>query len=148
MAQNLKVGHFLESSVPFLRFLHPFCKVGKVDFLQIFLSDLSNCFSLGLLCHIFVCFKSIDAAVVITRDLCVTAERNTCKKLTFQTLQNGRRNLTKRKEALFLGLGAFFLLPKPFSENSRTADSKTIPFLSFQPFLAEKMALEVKKNAI
>ena len=31
----------------------------------------------------------------------------------------------------------FFLLPKPFSENSRTADSKTIPFLSFQPFLAE-----------
>ena len=35
----------------------------------------------------------------------------------------------------------------PFSENSCTADSKTIPFLSFQPFLAEKMALEVKKNA-
>ena len=39
----------------------------------------------------------------------------------------------------------FFLLLKPFSANSRTADSKTIPFLSFQPFLAEKMALEVKK---
>ena len=38
-----------------------------------------------------------------------------------------------------------FLIPKPFSGNSRTADSKTIPFLSFQPFLAEKMALEVKK---
>ena len=39
----------------------------------------------------------------------------------------------------------FFLLPKSFSENSRTADSKTIPFLSFQPFLTEEMALEVKK---
>ena len=39
----------------------------------------------------------------------------------------------------------FFSLPKPFSENSRTADSKNVPFLSFRPFLAEKMALEVKK---
>ena len=39
----------------------------------------------------------------------------------------------------------FFLLPKPFSENSRTEDSKNVRFLRFQPFLAEKMALEVKK---
>ena len=39
----------------------------------------------------------------------------------------------------------FFLLPKPFSENLRTADSKNVRFLRFQPFLAEKMALEVKK---
>ena len=38
-----------------------------------------------------------------------------------------------------------FLIPKPFSGNSRTADSKTITLLSFQPFLAKKMALEVKK---
>ena len=42
------------------------------------------------------------------------SERNTCKKSTFQTLQNGRRNLTKWEEAMFLGLGAqiirFFLL--------------------------------------
>ena len=39
----------------------------------------------------------------------------------------------------------FFLLPKPFSENSHTGDSKNVRFLRFQPFLAEKMALEVKK---
>ena len=39
----------------------------------------------------------------------------------------------------------FFLHPKPFSENSRTGDSKNVRFLRFQPFLAEKMALEVKK---
>ena len=39
----------------------------------------------------------------------------------------------------------FFLLPKTFSENSRTADSKNVRFLRFQPFWAEKMALEVKK---
>ena len=39
----------------------------------------------------------------------------------------------------------FFSLLKPFSENSRMADSKNVPFLSFRPFLAEKMALEVKK---
>ena len=39
----------------------------------------------------------------------------------------------------------FFLLPKPFSENSRSEDSKNVRFLRFQPFLAEKMALEVKK---
>ena len=44
------------------------------------------------------------------------------------TSQNGRRNLPKWEEALFQGLVPgrinFFLLPKPFSENSRTADSK------------------------
>ena len=40
----------------------------------------------------------------------------------------------------------FFLLPKPFSENSRTADSKNVRFLSFGPFLAEKMAVEVEKE--
>ena len=39
----------------------------------------------------------------------------------------------------------FFLHPKPFSENSRTGDSKNVQFLCFQPFLAKKMALEVKK---
>ena len=39
----------------------------------------------------------------------------------------------------------FFLLPKPFSENSHTGDSKNVRFLRFQPFLAEKMALKVKK---
>ena len=39
----------------------------------------------------------------------------------------------------------FFLHPKPFSENSRTGDSKNVQFLRFQPFLAKKMALEVKK---
>ena len=39
----------------------------------------------------------------------------------------------------------FFLHPKPFSENSRTGDSKNVWFLRFQPFLAKKMALEVKK---
>ena len=39
----------------------------------------------------------------------------------------------------------FFLLLKPFSENSCTGDSKNVRFLRFQPFLAEKMALEVKK---
>ena len=39
----------------------------------------------------------------------------------------------------------FFLHPKPFSENSRTGDSKNVRFLRFQPFLAKKMALEVKK---
>ena len=39
----------------------------------------------------------------------------------------------------------FFILPKTFSENSRTADYKTIPFQSFQPFLAEKMAPVVEK---
>ena len=39
----------------------------------------------------------------------------------------------------------FFLHPKPFSENSRTGDSKNVQFLRFQPFLAEKMAFEVKK---
>ena len=39
----------------------------------------------------------------------------------------------------------FFLFPKPFSENSRTGDSKNVQFFSLEPFLAEKMALEVKK---
>ena len=39
----------------------------------------------------------------------------------------------------------FFLLPKPFSENSRTADSKNVRFLSFGPFSVEKMAVEVEK---
>ena len=34
------------------------------------------------------------------------SERKTCQKLTFQTLQNGRRNLTKCEEALFLVLGS------------------------------------------
>ena len=39
----------------------------------------------------------------------------------------------------------FFLLPKPFSENLRTADSKNVRFLRFQPFLAEKLAVKEKK---
>ena len=39
----------------------------------------------------------------------------------------------------------FFLLPKPFPENSRTEDSKNVPFLSFCPFLAEKLAVKEKK---
>ena len=39
----------------------------------------------------------------------------------------------------------FFLLPKPFFENSHTGDSKNVRFLRVQPFLAEKIALEVKK---
>ena len=39
----------------------------------------------------------------------------------------------------------FFLLPKPFSENSRTEDSKNVRFLRFQPFLAKKRAVKVKK---
>ena len=30
-------------------------------------------------------------------------------------------------------------------ENSRTADSKNVPFLSFQSFLAEKLAVKEKK---
>ena len=53
------------------------------------------------------------------------------------------------EEALFLGLAAsevnFFLLPKPYSENSRTADLKNLRFLSLGPFLAEKMAVKDKK---
>ena len=39
----------------------------------------------------------------------------------------------------------FFLLPKPFSENSHTGDSKSVRFLRFQPFMAEKTALKEKK---
>ena len=77
------------------------------------------------------------------------SERNTSEKSTFQTSPNWRANLPRLEGVLFQGVGAwriiFFLLPKPFSENLRMADSKNVPFLSFGPFLAEKMALKVKK---
>ena len=39
----------------------------------------------------------------------------------------------------------FFLLPKPFSENSHTEDSKNVRFFSLEPFLAEKLAAKEKK---
>ena len=39
----------------------------------------------------------------------------------------------------------FFLLPKPFSENSHTGDSKNVRFFSLEPFLAEKTAVKEKK---
>ena len=39
----------------------------------------------------------------------------------------------------------FFLLPKPFSENSHTGDSKNVQFFSLEPFLAEKTAVKEKK---
>ena len=77
------------------------------------------------------------------------SKRNTSEKSTLQTSPNWRANLPRLEGALFQGLVAwriiFFLLPKPFSENSHTGDSKNVRFLRFQPFLAEKMALEVKK---
>ena len=39
----------------------------------------------------------------------------------------------------------FFLLPKPFSENSHTEGSKNVRFFSLEPFLAEKLAVKEKK---
>ena len=77
------------------------------------------------------------------------SERNTSEKSTFSNLpkvegeppQIGGSTVSRSR-----GLeNNFFLHPKPFSENSRTGDSKNVRFLRFQPFLAKKMALEVKK---
>ena len=39
----------------------------------------------------------------------------------------------------------FFSLPKPFSENSHTGDSKNVRLFSLEPFLAEKTAVKEKK---
>ena len=76
------------------------------------------------------------------------AERNTLRQIQQKYLQEiNYSNLPKWEEALFQGLVPgriiFFLLPKPFSENSRTADSKKCP--SVEPFPAEKMAVKDKK---
>ena len=53
------------------------------------------------------------------------SERKACKKLTFQTLQIRRRNLTKWEEAMFLGLGAqiirFFYLKQVTKKAQRNA---------------------------
>ena len=47
------------ASSHFGRCLLPFREVWKVDFLQVFLLDFSQGISLGLICHIFVCWASL-----------------------------------------------------------------------------------------
>ena len=77
------------------------------------------------------------------------SERNTSEKSTFSNLpklegeppQIGGSTVSRSR-----GLeNNFFLLPKPFSENSHTGDSKNVRFFSLEPFLAEKTAVKEKK---
>ena len=77
------------------------------------------------------------------------SERNTSEKSTFSNLpklegeppQIGGSTVSRSR-----GLeNNFFLLLKPFSENSHTGDSKNVRFFSLEPFLAEKTAVKEKK---
>ena len=77
------------------------------------------------------------------------SERNTSEKSTFSNLpklegeppQIGGSTVSRSR-----GLeNNFFLLLKPFSENSHTGDSENVRFFSLEPFLAEKTAVKEKK---
>ena len=67
----------------------------------------------------------------------------------FQTSPNWRENLPRLEGALFQGLGAWRIIFFYFQNHFPKIHAQKIPKMSdfyvFGPFLAEKMALEVKK---
>ena len=77
------------------------------------------------------------------------SERNTSEKSSYQTSPNWRENLPRLEGALFHGLGAwrinFFYFRNHFLKIHTRGIPKMSNFYVFGPFLAEKMALEVKK---
>ena len=77
------------------------------------------------------------------------SERNTSEKSTFQTSPNWRTNLPRLEDVLFQCLGAWRIIFFYFRNRYLKIHTQRIPKMSdfyvFGPFLAEKMALEVKK---
>ena len=77
------------------------------------------------------------------------SERNTSEKSTFQTSPNWRANLPRLEGVLFQGLGPwrinFFHFRNHFLKIHAQQIPKMSDFYVFGPFLAKKMALEVKK---